>query len=143
MNKNEGLSLLLVEDNPGDVLLIKRSLKPFLSNNTLITSNDGEQALHFLLNGIQKSQLPHIILLDLNLPKIDGRELLNKIKTNHSLNQIPVVIFTSSETQSDIKYAFENSVNAYIKKPFQPKEFTEVVHSFGEFWLMASKLPNL
>jgi CheY-like chemotaxis protein len=135
--------ILLVEDNPGDVELIAEALREGGVLNHVSVTNDGEQAANFLdrAPGFEDAPRPDLILLDLNLPKKSGFELLREIKGSPELSRIPVVILTSSEADRDILKSYELRANCFISKPVDVDEFLETVRSTGQFWLMIVKLP--
>ena len=137
------IEILLVEDSPGDVRLIIESLKENKLRNKLDVVEDGVQALAFLHQEGRYAEAPHpdLILLDLNLPKKDGREVLAEIKADENLRRIPVVILTSSKAEEDIFKAYNLQANRYITKPMGLDQFVKVVKSIQEFWLTIVKLP--
>ena len=137
------VEILLVEDNPGDVRLIKEVFKDAKILNNIHVAIDGETALQFLLSQGKyvESPRPDLILLDLNLPKMDGRELLSEIKKNGKLKSIPVVILTTSTAEEDIRDTYSNHANSYITKPVDLDRFIKVVKSIEDFWLSIVKLP--
>jgi two-component system, chemotaxis family, response regulator Rcp1 len=137
------IDILLIEDNPGDILLIKEALKEGQTPNRLTIIGDGETALSFLRKEGEhkKSSHPDVILLDLNMPRKDGREVLAEIKTDSELKHIPVVILTSSEAQQDIVNAYNLQANCYITKPTDLKKFFSIVKLIDDFWLKTVKLP--
>jgi CheY-like chemotaxis protein len=138
------VEILLVEDNEGDIGLIEEVFEEAKIRNNLHVAEDGEEAVLFL-HGEGKfsgSPRPDIILLDLNLPKKDGREVLKEIKENASFKRIPVVILTTSNAEKDILKAYDLHANAYITKPLDFNQFLKVVESIGNFWLEVVKLPN-
>ncbi len=137
------IDILLVEDNPGDVRLTREALKEGKVLNTLHIVGDGIEALEFLRHEgkYAKAVHPDIILLDLNLPKMDGRELLARIKTDPALLRIPVVILTTSKAEEDILKSYDLHANCYITKPVDLDQFITVVKSVEEFWFTIVKLP--
>lgn len=137
------IDILLVEDNPGDVRLTQEVLKDGKIKNTLNVVMDGEEALDYLnKRGIYSNAVtPDIILLDLNLPKIDGREVLEEIKKHPNLKRIPVIVLTTSDAQTDILKMYDNHANCYITKPVDFGQFINVVKSIEDFWLTIVKLP--
>ena len=138
------IEILLVEDNKGDVGLIEEVFEEAKIRNRLHVAEDGEEAILFL-HGEGKfsgSPRPDIILLDLNLPKKDGREVLREIKEDHNLKNIPVVILTTSGAEKDIFRAYELHANAYVTKPLDFDQFIRVVDSIVNFWLEVVKLPT-
>jgi two-component system, chemotaxis family, response regulator Rcp1 len=140
----EKVNILLIEDNPGDIRLIQEILKGRNPAPELFVIKDGEQALNYLYkkNGFENAAIPNLIILDLNMPKKDGREVLQQIKKDNLLKRIPVVVFSSSESEKDIKMTYDLYANCYIVKPFDFNEFTAVVDSIQNFWLNVVKLPN-
>jgi len=135
--------ILLVEDNPGDVLLTKEALKAGKMNNKLSVVSDGEEALAFLRHKdpYKDAPRPDIILLDLNLPKKDGREVLADLKSDPDLKRIPIVILTTSKAEEDIIKSYNLHANCYITKPVGLEKFIEVVRTLENFWLEIVKLP--
>ena len=137
------IEILLVEDNPGDVRLIMEVFKDTQIYNHIHVAADGEVALQYLLRKGEYSNAPHpdLILLDLNLPKKDGRELLREIKEDNRLKCIPVVILTTSTAKEDIIETYNKHANSYITKPVYLGQFIKVVNSIQDFWLSIVKLP--
>lgn len=122
----------LVEDNEHDIKLIKRSLALIANlDYVLEIFNDGEVALQTL----KSAKLPDLIIIDINIPKIDGKQLLVSIKQNARTRHIPVIILTTSSIDTDIKFAYDNGANAFITKPFDLKEFICSIQAIGQFWL--------
>ena len=137
------VEILLVEDNPGDVRLTKEELREGKVYNNLHWAKDGVEALEFLRREGKHSEAPRpdIILLDLNLPKKDGREVLSSIKNDDRFKQIPVVILTTSEAEEDVLRSYELHANCYITKPVDLDKFIVVVQSIDRFWLTVVTLP--
>lgn len=137
------VEILLVEDNPGDVRLTKEALKEGRVYNNLHWAKDGVEALEYLQRRgkFAKVPRPDIILLDLNLPKKDGREVLSVIKSDPELKQIPVVILTTSKAEEDVLRSYELHANCYITKPVDLEKFILVVQSIDRFWLTIVTLP--
>lgn len=135
---------LLVEDNPGDVRLTREALRESKVRNNLSVAGDGEEALKFLRrqSPYENAPRPDIILLDLNLPKKDGREVLSEIKSDPALKRIPVVVITSSEAEQDILQTYDLHVNCYVTKPVDLDQFIKVVRSIEDFWLTIVRLPS-
>ncbi|MBI5870788.1 MAG: response regulator [Actinobacteria bacterium] len=142
-SKVEPVHILLVEDNPGDVRLTVEILKEAKVLNALDVAEDGVEALSYLRREGQFADkpVPDLVLLDLNLPKKDGRELLAEIKKDETLGRIPVVILTSSDAEADIIKTYDLHANCYITKPINLDQFMEVVKSIEHFWLTVVKLP--
>jgi len=143
LNNDTAIKILLVEDNPGDVRLTLEALKEGKVNNDINVVNDGVEALAFLRKEGQyaNTQRPDVILLDLNLPKKDGYEVLAEIKQDSDLKRIPVVILTTSEAERDILQTYYMHANCYITKPVDLDQFITVVKSIETFWLNVVKLP--
>ena len=137
------VEILLVEDNPGDVRLTKEALKEGKVYNNLHWAKDGVEALEFLQRQGKHARAPRpdIILLDLNLPKKDGREVLAVIKRDHELKQIPVVVLTTSKAEEDVLKSYELHANCYVTKPVDLEQFIHVVQSIDRFWLTVVTLP--
>jgi chemotaxis family two-component system response regulator Rcp1 len=138
------VEILLIEDNPGDVRLTTEALHDGKFYNNLSIVGDGEEALAYLRKRGQyvKAIRPDLILLDLNLPKKDGRQVLEEIKADKDLKRIPVVILTTSRAEEDIFKAYNFFANCYITKPIMFDEFIKVVKSIEDFWLTVVKLPS-
>ena len=137
------IEILLVEDNPGDVRLTQEALKENKNRNNLHVAKDGVEAMNFLrrINGFKDAPRPDLILLDLNLPKKDGREVLAEIKTDEKLRSIPVVILTTSDAEDDVAKSYQMYANCYIRKPIDLNRFIEVVRIIENFWLSIVELP--
>lgn len=134
--------ILLVEDNPGDVRLTQEILKnsPFTAQITVI--DNGDDAINYLLAAINKKELPDLIILDLNLPRKSGIEVLEAIKNERILKLIPVVVLTSSEAENDIHQSYFSKANSYITKPVDFDEYYKVVTNIEKFWFSIAKLPD-
>jgi len=148
MNKpydGKPIEILLVEDNPGDVRLTQEALQESKVINTLHTAADGVQALEFLKQEgkFADAVRPDIILLDLNLPRMDGRELLAIIKSDPEFRRIPVVILTTSKAEEDIIETYDLHANCFITKPVDLDQFFVVIQSIEEFWFSIVKLPAI
>lgn len=147
MNSDTGvrpIEILLVEDNPGDIILTKEAFAEAKIKNNIHIAKDGEEALSYLSrhNGYEHCVKPDLILLDLNLPKIDGREVLDNIKSDENLCHIPVVVLTSSEAEQDILETYELHANSYVVKPINLDQFINVIHAIESFWFTVVTLPN-
>jgi chemotaxis family two-component system response regulator Rcp1 len=144
LNRCREVNILIVEDNYPDVLLAKEVLIEAKVKNKLNVVDDGEKAMEYLLKkeDYVNATTPDLILLDLNLPKKDGREVLIEIKDNPELKRIPVVILTTSEAEEDIVNMYEHHANAYITKPVDFNQFIKVIKSLENFWLSIVKLPT-
>jgi CheY-like chemotaxis protein len=136
------IEILLVEDNQADVVLTKRALKSGKVLHHLHVANDGEAALAFLHDvEYGKAPRPGLVLLDLNLPKVNGREVLAKIKSNEALASIPVVVLTTSKADEDVIRAYELHANSFITKPVDWPQFMNVIQHIEEYWFTLVKLP--
>ena len=137
------IEILLVQDNPGDVRLTLEALKGGRVRNNIHVVEDGVQAMDFLhrQGNYRAVPRPDLILLDLNLPKKDGREVLGEVKQDPDLKRIPIVILTSSAAEEDILRAYDLSANCYITKPVDLDQFLRVLKSIEDFWLVIVKLP--
>ena len=144
MDNIMAVDILLVDDNPDDVLLTKEVLREGKAKNKLYVAEDGDEAMQFLLNQgkFADAPRPDIMLLDLNLPGKDGREVLTDIKGDRNLKSIPVVVLSSSNDKEDIKKMYEQHANAYITKPVDLDKFINVIRTFEDFWLTIVKLPK-
>jgi two-component system, chemotaxis family, response regulator Rcp1 len=138
------IDILLVEDNPGDVRLTVEALKEGKVRNRLSVVEDGVEALAFLRQEgkYRHAPRPDVILLDLNLPRKDGRAVLAEIKADEGLRRIPVVVLTTSSSEQDILRSYDLHANCYITKPVDLEQFIEVVKGIEEFWLTIVKLPG-
>ena len=144
MNDNiEPIEILLVEDNPGDARLAVEALKESKINNNLYHVKDGVEALDFLRQRGDYAgvPVPDLILLDLNLPRKDGREVLEEIKEDDELKLVPVVVLTTSEAERDLVRSYDLHANAYVVKPLDLDRFIEVVQAIEDFWFAIVKLP--
>ena len=137
------IDILLVEDNPGDIRLTQEAFKDGKIKNELNVVMDGEEAVLYLkkIGKYLNKSTPDIILLDLNLPKKDGREVLTEIKNDPELKCIPVIILTTSSAQSDILNTYSHHANCYIMKPVDFNQFITVIRTIENFWLTIVKLP--
>ncbi len=136
-------TILLVEDNPAHAELVLRSFEEHKFNNTIIHLPDGEAALDYLKPGLEESPnpLPHVILLDLGLPRIDGLEVLRQLKTSERLRKIPVIILTTSAAERDVAEAYSYHANSYIVKPIDFARFANVMDDLGRYWLGLNYYP--
>ena len=145
MNNENGrpIEILLVEDNPGDIRLTKEAFKEGKLKNHLNVVEDGKEAISFLKKEGQYADAPRpdLILLDLNLPKKDGREVLSEIKVDKNLKRIPVVILTTSKAEEDILKTYNHHANCYITKPVDMDQFINVVKYIEDFWFTIVRLP--
>lgn len=146
MKKMNEVEILIVEDNPNDAEMALRALKENNLTNRVMVVSDGEKALEFIFaTGAfadrKNMKQPKIILLDLKLPKVDGLEVLKKIKDNPDTKIIPVIILTSSKEESDIIRSYQLGVNSYIVKPVDFDKFVDAVRDLGLYWLLLNELP--
>ncbi|RZS79419.1 response regulator receiver domain-containing protein [Motilibacter rhizosphaerae] len=138
------INVLLVEDDPGDVLMTREAFEDNKVANTLTVVNDGVRAMEFLRREgeFADAERPDLILLDLNLPRMDGREVLAAIKADAELRTIPVVVLTTSEAQDDVLRSYSLHANAYVTKPVDFDRFIEVVRQIDEFFVSVVRLPR-
>ncbi len=138
------VEILLVEDNPADVRLTQEALKEAKVSNNLAVVDDGEKAMAYLRREetYTDATVPDLILLDLNLPRKDGREVLAEIKADPRLRQIPVVVLTTSAAEEDILRSYDLHANCYVTKPVQFEQFVTIVKSIEDFWLTIVTLPG-
>ncbi len=138
------IEILLVEDDPGDVRLTREALEEGKVRNTLTVARDGVEALEILRREgpHAKAPRPDVILLDLNLPRMDGREVLKAIKSDEKLRRIPVVVLTTSSAEEDVARSYDLQANCYVTKPIDLDQFMKVVKTIGEFWLEVARLPQ-
>ena len=143
LQRSRPVEILLVEDNPGDVRLTREALREGKVRNNLYVVSDGVEALEFLRRQGQHTDAarPDLILLDLNLPRKDGREVLQDIKSDPALRHIPVVVLTSSQADQDIIRAYDLHANCYVTKPVDFEQFIHVVRTIENFWFSIVKLP--
>jgi len=143
MSKREPVEILLAEDNPGDVKLTRKALEKGRLANNLYVVNDGVETMQFLRGEEPYADTPRpdLVLLDLNMPRKDGREVLAEVKESEDLRRIPVVVLTSSEAEEDVIKSYEHHANAYLTKPVDFDGFIDVVGTLEEFWLQVVKLP--
>jgi two-component system response regulator len=142
---NEKL-ILLVEDNPDDVLLTERALKKSRIANRLVVAKDGVEALDFLFYrgayaNLDRNRNPEVVLLDLKLPRIDGLEVLKQIRSNERTRFIPVIILTSSLEEKDLLSGYQLGANSYIRKPVDFNQFVEAVQQLEMYWLVLNQIP--
>lgn len=140
----KAIDILLVEDNPGDVRLAQEALKESKVRNKLFVVDDGVKAIAFLRQQGEYAGVPRpdLILLDLNLPRKSGREVLAEIKSDENLKRIPVVVLTVSRAEEDVMRCYNHHANCYITKPLDFNRFMEVTKTIEEFWLTIVKLPS-
>ena len=146
MKNNVPIEILLVEDNPYDVELTLRAFKQYNIANNICTVRDGAEALEFIFctgaYADRDSSVPKLILLDLKLPKLDGVEVLQRIKADPRTKLIPVVALTTSNAERDVKECYQLGINSYIVKPLDFKQFSEAIRQVGLYWLLLNRLPS-
>lgn len=135
------VEILLVEDNLDDAGLTIRALKKYNLANNLLHLKDGEEALNYLYDP-NMNKMPKLILLDLKMPKVDGLDVLKKLKSDEDKKSIPIVVLTSSKEEQDIVKSYKLGVNAYVVKPVQFDSFMKAVADLGLFWMVLNQLPN-
>ncbi len=137
------IEILLVEDDEGDVLLTTEALEASKITNNMSVARNGEEALKFLRRraGFEDAPRPDIVLLDLNLPRVDGREVLSQIKADPELRRIPIIVLTTSEAEEDILRSYDLHANAYVTKPVDFTRFLQVIQSIDEFFVTVVRLP--
>ena len=138
------VQILLVEDNPADARLTQEAIRDTEFRYQLHLAEDGEEAMEFLYQEGEFSEVPRpdLILLDLNLPGMDGREVLAEIKSDESLGSIPVVVLTTSTAQQDLLYSYGLRANSYVNKPIDRDRFNDMIKSVMEYWINISTLPG-
>jgi CheY-like chemotaxis protein len=138
------IEVLLVEDDPGDVLMTREAFEDYKLNNQLHVANDGVEAMEFLRREGAHTDAPRpdLVLLDLNLPRMDGREVLQAIKSDPELASIPVVVLTTSEAEEDVLRSYSLHANAYVTKPVDFDRFIQVVRQIDDFFITVVRLPT-
>jgi len=145
--KGQPINILLVEDDPAHAEIVRRNFKDFRVANRIIHVEDGQAALDYLFGqgrfaDPESCPRPHLILLDLRLPKVDGLEVLRAIKDNEDLKSIPSVVLTTSSAESDMVKAYDNGAGSYLVKPVDFEKFTTLMDAFGFYWLAWNKYPE-
>ena len=137
------IEILLVEDDEGDVLLTTEALEASKITNVMNVARNGEEALRFLRReeGYEHAPRPDIVLLDLNLPRVDGRQVLAEIKADDDLRRIPIIVLTTSEAEEDVLRSYDLHANAYVTKPVDFDRFLQVIQSIDEFFVTVVRLP--
>ncbi len=138
------IEILLVEDNEADIVLTKNALKTLKLQNTLSVCRDGEEGLDFLYKRGEyvNAVTPDLVLMDLNMPKVSGMEVLEKIKNDPKLSMIPVIILSTSSAEKDVISSYQNHANSYIKKPIDFMKFIEVIQEIENYWFSIVKTPS-
>ena len=137
--------ILLAEDSPADVRLMQEVIKECRLDSNLHVAEDGSKVMDFLMHGagFERAPRPDVILLDLNMPKEDGYDVLSDIKSRRDLRLIPVIVLSSSSSERDIRSAYQLNANCYINKPSSISDFVKVMNSIGDFWFNTVKLPKV
>lgn len=140
----KNIHIMLVEDNEGDIILTKEALLDAKINNRITVIRDGQAAIDYLDSAIESPEelIPDLILLDINLPKVDGKEVLQYVKNTSSLKKIPVVMLTTSSSELDIADSYNNYANCFISKPVNLDKFFDVVKMIEDFWITIVRLPS-
>lgn len=141
---NNRTKILIVEDNPGDIMLIREALEGENEIDVIDVATNGEQAIKYLARKgefAEKSR-PNLVILDINLPRVNGHEVLEYIKKNESTKEMPVVMLSSSSSESDISASYNNFANCYITKPIGVDNFNDVIHDIKNFWFKVARLPD-
>jgi two-component system, response regulator len=138
--------ILLVEDNPSDIKLTQRAMEKGHIANELIIAEDGQEALDYLFGtgthlGREVTEIPALVLLDINLPKVDGLEILKRIRTDERTRRLPVVILTTSKEEQDVAISYDLGVNSYIRKPVDFSQFAQAILQLGLYWLVLNEAP--
>lgn len=139
---NRPLEILLIEDNPGDVRLTREALKDWREPPHLRVAVDGIAALEMLRDLTPLEVTPDIILLDLNLPRLSGREVLQAIKSSAAFRQVPVIVLSSSDAEDDVRAAYDLQANCYVVKPASLEDFMAMVYGIEQFWSLHARLPG-
>ncbi len=138
----KNVNILLVEDNEGDILLTVEALEEGRIANVISIARDGQEALDKLEVCFQNGKLPDLILLDINLPKLNGHEVLEQLKQNEHFKHVPVIILSTSSSELDILESYKNHANCFITKPVEIDEFVKAIESIEDFWFSIVKLPK-
>jgi CheY-like chemotaxis protein len=136
----KGINILLVEDNEGDILLTTEAFEESKIVNRIVPLKDGRQAIDFF-ESIGKEDVPHLVLLDINLPKVSGHEVLTYIKNSEKYKSIPVIMLTTSSAERDIIQSYKNHVNCYITKPIDVSDFMKAIAKIEDFWINIVSIP--
>lgn len=139
----KNVHILLVEDNEGDILLTVEALEEGRIANVIEVARDGQEAVNKLEADLVNNNLPDLILLDINLPKMNGHEVLEKLKKNENFKHIPVIILSTSSSEMDIMKSYNNHANCFITKPVEIDDFVKAIESIENFWFSIVKLPHI
>lgn len=138
------IEILLIEDNPNDAELTMRAFKKSNITNKIMHLKDGEEAINYIFpENSEKQLLPKLILLDLKLPKVDGIQILKRLKSNDHTKLIPVVVLTSSQEEKDIIESYKLGVNSYVTKPIEFEKFVTIVSNLGLYWILVNQSPKV
>jgi len=137
----KGINILLVEDNEGDILLTAEAFEESKIVNNIIPLRDGRQAIDFFESIERQQDAPHLVLLDINLPKVSGHEVLAYIKNNEKYKSIPVIMLTTSSAEKDVLKCYKNHVNCYITKPIDVSDFMKAIAKIEDFWINIVSIP--
>jgi CheY-like chemotaxis protein len=135
------INILLIEDNEGDVLLTMEAFEESKIVNKIIAIKDGKEAINYFEALAKKEEMPHLVLLDINLPKVSGHEVLMFIKNNDRFKSIPVIMLTTSSSEKDILQSYKNHVNCYITKPIDVADFMKAITKIEDFWINIVSIP--
>jgi CheY-like chemotaxis protein len=136
-----GINILLIEDNDGDILLTREAFEDSKIVNKITSIRDGQEAIRFFESLTKKAEGPHLVLLDINLPKISGHEVLRYIKNSEKYKTIPVIMLTTSSAEKDILKAYKNYANCYITKPIDLSDFMKAISKIEDFWINIVSIP--
>jgi CheY-like chemotaxis protein len=137
----KGINILLIEDNEGDILLTKEAFENSKIVNSITAIRDGEEAINFFKTLTNKEHVPHLILLDVNLPKVNGHEVLIYIKNSERFKSIPVIMLTTSSSEKDVLRSYKNHVNCYVTKPIDLSDFMKAISKIEDFWINIVSIP--
>lgn len=133
---------MLVEDNPDEVELALRAFEKNHFSHEIVILGDGEEAVDWFASGVRPALMPEVVLLDLNLPKLDGLEVLRRLRAKESTRRVPIVMFTSSGSETDIAACYEAGANGFVRKPLSFSALVAVVHRLGLYWLTVNEPPS-
>ncbi len=136
-----GINILLIEDNEGDIVLTREAFEESKIVNKIMSIRDGYEAIRFFETLTKKSEVPHLVLLDINLPKVSGHEVLTYIKNSEKYKTIPVIMLTTSSSEKDIQKSYKNHVNCYITKPIDVSDFMKAISKIEDFWINIVSIP--
>lgn len=142
VTKEPPLQVLLVDDNPGDVLLMQETFEELHVGVEVLTAGDGAEALDTLARGMADGRLPDLVVLDLNMPGMNGIEVLQAVRASDGLRHLPVIIMTSTAAEEEVVEAYRHYASSFVTKPQRPAEMTEALRSLDAFWLRIAQLPK-